>query len=141
MTITASGPRMQDSDGQVALAVNDTAAEIVRLRRRVGDLEERLDAVELTASDVVELGTLELTRMAHHYQLMLTAVVMELHARHLGIAEEVRAPQIRALEEELAEAKQDAWRAHHEAHELGQENRRLRSALAAERAVPSEAAS
>jgi hypothetical protein len=135
---------MQDDSAhgtQAAPAVNDTVAENVSLRRRVGDLEERLRAVELIARDVVELGTLELTRLAHHHQLMLNAIVAELRARQLGVAEEVRAPQIRALEEELAEAKEDAWRAHQEAHELVQENRRLRGALATERATSSEAAS
>jgi hypothetical protein len=125
---------------QAVCAVNDPPTENVTLRARIGDLEERLRAVELTPAGVVDVGTLELTRLAHHYHRLLTAVIAEVRARDLGIAEEVVAPQIRALEEELAEVKDDAWQAHQRIRDLEQENRRLKDALAA-RLTPDQVAS
>jgi hypothetical protein len=126
---------------QAVRAANDPLTENVTLRSRIGDLEEHLRAVELTPAGVVDVGTLELTRLAHHYHRMLTVVIAELRARDLGIAEEVVAPRIRALEEELAEAKVDAWQAHQRVRDLEQECRRLKTALAAARVTPDQVAS
>jgi hypothetical protein len=114
--------------------------ENMSLRRRVKDLEAGLRALALTPGQVDELGTLELTRLAHHYHRMLTATIDELRVRHLGIAEEMRAPQVRALEDELAMVQEGVGQARQEIHRLGEENQRLRTALTQAGATPDQAA-
>jgi len=113
---------------QVFQAANDALSENDALRQRIGDLEERLQAIELTPERVYDLGSAELIRLAAHYHTLVEAIVDELRARHRDVAEELLAPRVRALEQERDEAKERAWQARSEAHELRQENERLMAA-------------
>jgi DNA anti-recombination protein RmuC len=110
-------------------AAEDTLSESLRLRRRVAELEDRLQAVELTPERTCDLGNSDLTQLAAHYHTLLEAIVDELRARHHDVSVDLIAPQIRALERERDEAKERAWQARSEAHELQQENARLMAAL------------
>jgi hypothetical protein len=114
---------------QVFQAANDALIENGALRRRIVELEERLLATELTPERAYDLGSSELTQLAAHYHALLEAIVDELRARHQDVAEELIAPRIRALEDQVAAAKERAWQARSEAHELQQETARLMEAL------------
>jgi hypothetical protein len=85
----------------------------------------------LTPARIGDLISPDLARLAHHYQALLTAIVDELGARHLDIAEELVGEKVCALQDELAATKQHAREEHSRAHELDHENRRLRDALTA----------
>jgi hypothetical protein len=110
-------------------AAEDALSESIRLRRRIGDLEQRLQAVELVPQRISDLGSADLTRLAHHHHALVTVITEELRARHCDVAEELISPQIRALEERLAAAKERAWDARQRARDLEQENARLMATL------------
>jgi hypothetical protein len=86
-------------------AALQVAYEHVTLRRHLRDVQERLQAVELTPERISDLGSGDLTRLASRYHMLVEVIVAELRARHRDVAEGLLAPQVRAREEQLAEAK------------------------------------
>jgi hypothetical protein len=124
---------------QAIRAANEAVSQNTLLRQRISELEQRLQAMELTPDHVDVLGSAHLTRLASHYHTLLTAIVDELRARHHDVGEELVAPRVRALEKQLAAAKQRAWQAQGEARELEGEIRRLEAALAQAGATPATA--
>jgi Mg2+ and Co2+ transporter CorA len=114
---------------QVLQAAEKAATENIHLRQSTVELEERLQAVELTRERIGDLGEHQLTRLAHHYQALVEAIVDELRARHLDVSVELIEPRVRDLEEQLVAAKERAWDARQQLHESQQENMRLVAAL------------
>jgi hypothetical protein len=113
----------------VLRAAEKAATENIQMRQRTVALEERLQAVELTRERIGDLGEHQLTRLAHHYHALLEAITDELRARRIDVSEELIAPRVRDLEEQLAAAKERAWDARQQLHESQQENMRLVAAL------------
>jgi hypothetical protein len=60
---------------QAMQAANDPIVENGHLRRRNGELEQRLEAVELTSERSADIGSSDLTRLAHHYHALLTEII------------------------------------------------------------------
>ena len=110
-------------------AAEDALSESIRLRQRIGNLEQRLQAVELVPERIYDLGSADLTRLAHHHHALVTVITEELRARQRDVGEELISPQVRALEERLAAAKERAWAARQRVRELERENERLMAAL------------
>ena len=76
-----------------------------------------------------DLGAADLGRLAHHYHALLEVITEKLHARHCDISEELIAPRVRDLEDELAAAKTRALDLGEQLYELDKEHRRLLASL------------
>jgi hypothetical protein len=108
----------------------ETANENTRLVQCIARLEQRVEAAELTLEGIIDLGSHDLARIAHHYQALLTAIVAELRARHVAIAdEELIAPRVRELETELAATRTRAFDLSQQLHELIKEHQRVLARL------------
>jgi hypothetical protein len=110
-------------------AAGDAVNENLHLHKRIGELERRLTAAELTSMQIYELGTARLEELAHHHYRLVTQIVAELRKRHHDVSDALIAPQVRAVEQERDEVKRLAWDARDRAHDLEQENSRLMAAL------------
>jgi hypothetical protein len=101
------------------------ANENVALRQHIVHLEQRVTAAELTVERIGDLVSHDLTRLAHHHQALLTAIVAELRARHVDISEELIAPRVHELEDQLTASKTRAFDLGEQLHDLDRRHQRL----------------
>jgi hypothetical protein len=119
----------EEAEAMRAVAL-ETANENVRLVQHIAQLEQRVTAAELTPEQILDLGSTDLSRLADHYQALLTAILAELRFRHVDIAEELVAPRVRELEDELAAAKTRIFDLSERVFDLDKQHRQLLASLA-----------